>query len=242
MSQQINLFNPAFLPRRELFSARNVAVGAGLSLLLVIVGALVGNLLLHRNQQESATTQAEMKSVQERVTAIAQLAASQKPSPALQSELDRAQGLMVARQHVLAILGGMGYGGNAGNTASAGFAEYLRGLARQSMNGLWLTKVVISSKAGEMQIKGRTTNQALVADYVERLNSEKTFAGHGFTGLEMSQGQEPVTPGAAGAAASAAPTTPVAGATRPAPYLEFELSSTPAGEVKLQNANADIKS
>lgn len=237
MSQQINLFNPALLPRRELFSARNVAFGAGLSLLLVIVGALIGNILAQRSQQEFDTTQAEMKSIQERVTAIAQQAASQKPSPALQAELSHAQSLMVARQNILAVLGDMGSERNGSNAGAVGFGEYLRALARQSMNGLWLTRIVIGSKSGDMQINGRTTNQALVADYVERLNSEKTFAGHGFTGLGIRQGKEPV-PALSGAAAS----TAAPSATRPAPYMEFELTSTPTGEDKLQASTADKKS
>jgi hypothetical protein len=235
MSQQINLFNPALLPKRELFSARNVAIGAGASLFLIIAGALAGNLLLHRHQQEHDVAQAELTTIQERVTALAQQASSQKPSPAIQSELERTQSVIAARQSALAVLGAI----STSNNGAAGFSEYLRGLARQSVNGLWLNKVVIGSKSGDMQIKGRTIDRALVADYVERLNSEKTFAGHGFTGLEMTQSQAPVaaTPGAT---VSGAPSS----APRSAPYIDFELTSTPVGELKAdgQDPKSDKKS
>jgi hypothetical protein len=229
MSQQINLFNPALLPKSELFSARNVAIGAGVSLLLVIVGALVGNMLLKGKQQQNDAAQAELASVQERVTALAQQASGQKPSAAIQSELDRAQSLIAARQNALSVLGAL----NVNNSSAGGFGEYLRGLARQSINGLWLTQITIGSKSGDLQIKGRTTDRALVAEYVERLNGERTFAGHGFTGLEMSQSQLPATTTSPAASSSNA---------RPAPYIDFELTSTPVGDLKDGQNPADKKS
>ena len=157
-----------------------------------------------------------MKSAQAQLTTLAEQAASQKPNPELQAQLDHAQLLFEARQNVLTALGALG----TGSTDSGGFVEYLRGLARQSVNGLWLTRIVVGAGGSDLLIKGRTLDRALLADYVQRLNREKSFSGHGFAGLQMNQGVETVAP--SGTDKPAAEST-----TRPAPYIEFEMTAVP---------------
>lgn len=226
MSQQINLFNAGLLPRRELFSARNVAIGTALALLAVVGSGFAVSAMLSGNQQEFNRTDTELKAAQAQLAAISQQAASQAASPAMQAELDHTLQLLDARQNVITALAALG-----SKPDSPGFATYLRALARQSVNGLWLTRVVIGAAGGELQLNGRTVDRGLLADYVERLNAEKSFAGHGFGGLQMSQGVEPVTVAAQGTNANAATTAPApVAATKPAPYIDFELSTLPSGD------------
>ena len=127
------------------------------------------------------------------------------------------------------MLTALGSFSGAGVSSGNSFGQYLRGLARQSVNGLWLTGVVVGAGGKDVQIRGRTMDRSLVADYVERLNAEKSFAGIGFSGLQMKQGVE-ATPAVIAGAVAAAP--------KPAPYIEFELIAVPATEPKTNTANA----
>lgn len=211
VSTQINLFNSALLPKRELFSARNVAVGAAGVLGVVVVSAAIAGALSHRQQQQFAASQAQLAATQEKLNLLTQQAAAAKPSPAVQLELDRADALLAMQNTVLALVA------PAGGKTTAGFGEHLRGLSRQSMSGLWLDRVVIGNQPGDMRIEGKTLDSALVADYVDRLNTEQAFAGQGFTSLAMTRGMEK----------PAAPAGTPAPEAKPAPWVDFELSSAP---------------
>lgn len=72
-----------------------------------------------------------------------------------------------------------------GNTK--GFVEYVSGLARQRIEGLWLTKIRIASGGVNIALHGTTTQPALVPQYLQRLSSEKTFSGIEFESLLMAR-------------------------------------------------------
>lgn len=225
MSQQVNLFNPALLPRRELFSARNVAIGGGLALAVVVVGA-VGAMLLARAQAGAlSASKTQLAAAQELLNATTQAAAAAKPGAAVQLELDRANALLATQKTVLTLVA------PAGDKTAAGFGQYLRGLSRQSMSGLWLDYIVIGNHPGDMRIAGKTLDGALVADYVGRLNREAAFAGQGFTSLEMARGSE--KPEAASGTAAAEP--------KPATWVEFELSAAPGDNRAGEQADGGTK-
>jgi hypothetical protein len=104
------------------------------------------------------------------------------------------------------------------------FADYLRGLARQSMTGLWITGFVWDAASDSMEIRGRTTDPALLPEYIRRLNREPAFRGHAFAALKVAEGKpEPV---AGVAAKSPAP----AEAVQKALFHEFTLIPVKTGE------------
>lgn len=61
-----------------------------------------------------------------------------------------------------------------------GYAEIFRGLARNTVDGLWLNNIGLSAGAAEMVLKGETTEPALVPRLLQRLAAEKAFAGRTF--------------------------------------------------------------
>lgn len=217
MSQQINLYNPALRKPRELVTAVNLALAVGVALLFVVMVGGATRYALHNASAEAASAAESLKSAQDQlVTVNAQFAAHQ-PDSALQHEVDAAQSLLKSRDEVLTALNSVSI------EPGKGFADYLRGLARQSVLGMWLTAVSVGP-GNELSIRGRTINQSLVADYVKRLTGEPVFAGHRFAQMTMNQvatNDVTTSAGAAAAAAGASPDRPI----------EFYLLTSPASSV-----------
>jgi len=215
VSQQINLYNPALGPQRTLVSARNIAMATAASLAIVLASGSIADYRLKARKTEAQQASVQLKATQERVQQLVQQVANSKPDAAVQAELDKLNTQVESRAMVLSVLDkGLNVPGN-------GYAEMLRSLARQTLSGLWLTDIGIASGNGEMELKGRTLDRSLVAEYLTRLNSEKVFAGRSFAGLRIDQpAQEEATPGTV---------------SRPVGYLEFFLTGS---QDKSNNAGA----
>jgi hypothetical protein len=179
VSQQINLYNPALGPQRSLVSAQNLAIAT--LTVIVMVGVLGGLAETRRSAHkvEAAQASEQMKQVQDRLQQLVQQASNSKPDPALQSEVDRLTTLIDSRNTVLSVLE------KGTSVAGNGYAEILRGLARQAVTGLWLTDISVTAQSNELELKGRTTDRTLVANYLGRLNGENIFAGRSFSGLRI---------------------------------------------------------
>jgi hypothetical protein len=98
-----------------------------------------------------------------------------------------------------------------------GYSRYLAALARANTSGVWLTGVEIGGKSGELVIKGRALESALVPVYIDALKRQAPFTGRRVGELKVAAKVEP--PSALGAGNSGRPTR----------YLEFSLS-IPLGE------------
>lgn len=210
MSQEINLINPALLPRRDLLTFRYVAPAIALVLALIVVLHVHARIALtdgERMRNESATRlaglQQELKALQERL-------AARRQDPALEKEVERMRGVVAQRQEVLRLASGLaGDGGDA--------ADIMRGFARQRLEGVWLTSFAVG-EAG-IDIRGRLLDPAMLPAYIRRLNDEPAFRGRQFAALDM-QGvvPQPPTPGAP------APAAPPPGT--PTRFTEFALKAT----------------
>ncbi len=205
MSQQINLFNPAFRKRRELFTAL-MLVQALLALLLLLAGVYVYQ---HRQTQMVSKQAGELAAQLEQEKArLVKVTAEYAPRPrneALEKRANELELQLKGEEAVLEVL----QGGSLGNTQ--GYSSYMRAFARQSVNGLWLTEFSIRGAGRDMVIGGRTLRPELVPAYIQRLNQEAVIQGGSFAALEMRQPK--VDPAADG---------------KPVPlpnYLEFRLGA-----------------
>ena len=183
MAQQINLYDPALLRKRDWFALSNVALGAGVLAVLVAVGGVLARLDLPTLQAQSATQDSQLKAMREQVVALGKRVADRHTDPRLVQELATARQLVAARGEVLGVL-------RQRLAADAPlFTEYLRGFARQTMNGLWLTGFSWDAAAGSIEIRGRTIDPALLPEYIRRLNREPAFRGHAFAALNVVEGK-----------------------------------------------------
>lgn len=184
MSQQINLLNPAFHKTFDWLTAKPLAIVT--CVLLVILVAISNWATLQADSRERAANQRaeKLKTAQDRLLTMSKTIAESKPDPQLANELANALALLKNREEVMKVL----EGGTLGNTI--GFAEFLRGFARQVPNGLWLTGFTIGAGGNEMEIRGRMLNPASLPEYIRRLKTEKAFQGRSFASLTILRPEE----------------------------------------------------
>lgn len=199
MSAQINLYHPRFLKQRDVLTLSNVALAAvALYAVLALVGGWAWQNAASRTQAATAAA-VQLKAVKDQVEAATKAAGIRKPSPQIIAELENVEATLRRRGEIARLL----ESGAVGSTG--GFAEYLRGFARQVPEGLWLTGFSIGAGGNDMEIRGSMLNPAALPDYIRRLGTEKAFQGRSFAALTMNRVDPPApaTPGKAAAAPSA---------------------------------------
>ncbi|MGD2139097.1 MAG: hypothetical protein PVH25_01765 [Burkholderiales bacterium] len=179
MSQQINLYNPAFERKRDLLTFQSVvtAWGIGFAVAVVVVVALAvrGSYL----ERELLRTDAAREAAQARMTELAGQLAARQPNPELAMQVKRLEQSLASRQEIMSTL----QTGVIGDTR--GFSAHLTAFARQSFSGLWLTGLEVAGAGQDVVLEGRATSPELVPDYLKRLNREEVMRGHAFAEMEM---------------------------------------------------------
>jgi hypothetical protein len=210
MTQNINLFDPAFRKQRQVMSFATLVKCIGLIALLLFafqfyvqhqIGGLNGDL---------RGVQGLLNEERARAEQLTGKAAARKPDAQLESEIAKLELELRQAQEAMAALKGGAFGNRQG------FADYLRAFSRQSVDGLWLTAFSISG-AGELEIRGRVLRPDLVPNYIQRLNREKVFAGRSFARFEMSRPE--AEPAAKGGKEARAPR-----------FLDFSLATKEAAK------------
>lgn len=179
MARQINLYDPALERKRDWLALENVVVGG--VLLAVAVGALgmMERASLPALMAQSAASEAQLKAMRDQAATLGQRIANRKPDPRIEQELAAKRQLLSMRGEVLATLRS-----SIGPHAQS-YTEYLRGFARQTVSGLWLTGFTVKTAGSGMEIRGNTTDPALIPEYIRRLNKESAFQGQTFAALKL---------------------------------------------------------
>lgn len=222
MTQQINLYNPAFIPQRQWLSGESLAIATGVLLSVIAVAGAWASLHAQGAADVAAAAKAELKQAQAAFENEKRAFDARKPSAALQADVTQAQALLAMREEVLAALG-KSLGDD--DAPGAGFADYLKGLARHARGGLWLTGFQVEAGGERMALTGRTLDKALLPEYVRALNAEPAFVGKAFAGLRIDAHEPPV------AASNAVPPGLTFNSTAaPSRFLEFRLLAELAKE------------
>lgn len=172
MRQQVNLLAPMYRKQRALFSAR---VSIGICLLVAVALTLIYFVTIWRGSvvaNEYNRLVATRDTATRRVNELAAQLQGKTGDPALEAELaaltserDRkAQGLaaLALREH----------------DSTTGFSPQFIGLARQRLNGLWLTKIELSGS--QLALQGVALSEELIPRYLRRLGAEGVFEGTAF--------------------------------------------------------------
>jgi hypothetical protein len=156
-------------------------------------------------QKEADAGAQQLTKKQARLASVGTEFAPRQKSAALEAEVAEAEAQLASLRKVSAVLDS----GELGNTR--GYSEYFKALARQNVDGLWLTGVSVAAGGNDIGVRGRALDPALLPGYLGRLTREDTLRGKAFGSLQISQAA-PVK--MAGKDAGA-----------PAPYVEFSLQS-----------------
>jgi hypothetical protein len=202
MTRHINLYDPTLLRQRQWLTAANLLLAVALVLVAMLGWGAWARIDAAGLAEQAAVLDGRLKAAREESVALAGQLATRKADPKLELDVAALQELLGVRRNILVVLGQ-----GAGATA-IGHADYLRGLARQSIADLWLTGFSIGPDGTRMEIRGRTLDPALLPRYIGRLNAEPAFRGRRFAALNVAA-PAPI-PGADGTAVAP-------------PWLEFSL-------------------
>ncbi len=211
MSHHINLYDPALLRQRQRLTAVNLLFVVVLLAVLLLGWGAWARIQAAGLAAEAATLNSQTQAAREESVALGNQMASRKPDPKLELDMASIKELMGVRQGILDALG------QDGTSASAGYSDYLRGLARQSVSGLWLTGFSVGADARRMEIRGRVLDPALLPEYVRRLNAEPAFRDHRFAALTVAVPAPPAS------TVAVPPGTRAPAPVEPPPFHEFAL-------------------
>ncbi len=209
MSQQINLFNPSLLKRKDHFSTLAMLQGMGLIIVGMVFFYIFATYQVSKLEKQSQETGKQYAAEQIRFANFASEFSPEKNNQMLQEELKKLEAEAASQKEILETL----KSGAIGNIE--GYSVYMRAFARQIVSGLWLNGFDIVGDGTQINLRGGMVNPQLVPVYIQRLNKEKVMRGKTFAALQM-QLPKPV--------ANKAPATN---------YLEFSMQSVEAhGAVK----------
>lgn len=207
MSQQVNLYNPAFEQKKKLFGAAAMAQG----LLVLVLGcallAVYGQQRVTGLRKEALSGAHQVEALKARLEQVTREFPARQKSAALQAELEEAQAQLASLHRIAGVL----ERGELGNTS--GYSEYFRAFARQRVDGLWLTGLVIQGVGTDITVHGRALDPSLVPGYLARLTNERALQGKAFGSLQIGEPQAKDAK-----APEAAPA-----------FVEFTLQATPEG-------------
>ena len=207
MSQQVNLYHANFHRQKKSFSALTMVQASA----MIVAGVL---LLAGLNIWQARNLKQEVVRVEQRhalaLKRLEQTLHEHPPhsgSPELSTQVVQLEGMVKASQHTQEILQRDMFRG------TQGYSVYLTALARQTVAGVRLTDIEIPGAGRQLLLRGRTTQEAMVLRYLQRLSTEQVLAGLEFPRFNLIRPEDEA---------------PKTGKTHPpADYLEFEINTTP---------------
>jgi len=179
--QQVNLYQDELKKQKLNYSA---VVLAQISVILIVVFSLVAGVQYFRLQQHQsllAENQQKQKIALAELQKLQSVLSKRKKDALLSQRILKATKELSNKQKVLGILSQDEFG----NTK--GFVEHITGLARQRIDGLWLTHLRIASGGTDVALHGSTSKASLLPKYLQRLSAEKAFAETEFESLLMAR-------------------------------------------------------
>jgi hypothetical protein len=209
VSQQINLFNPIFRKQKKVFSSVTMVRALGIILVACALLAWDASNRMRALKLQAAATDARLAAQQQRLNDVRVQYAPRARSTTLPPEIKAAEQELSLLANASDIIKRGGFG------EVRGFSGYFRALARQDLEGIWLTNIVIGNGGATIGLQGNALQAELVPQYMQRLGQEAVMKGKSFATLEI--GEPPPPEANTSGVRAAAPN-----------YLRFSLQSAPA--------------
>jgi hypothetical protein len=179
VSQQINLYNTALLPKPDFFTGKPILISLSALCITLVFAYSWAAWLASRAVAREQLSSGRLAQTQADIARLSQEVSGRKPSAQLTAELESIDSLLAGRNEVISVL----KSGVLGDTK--GVSEYFRAFARQSVDGLWLTGFTVVGAGNDISIEGRALRADLVPIYIQRLGREESLRGHGFATLSV---------------------------------------------------------
>lgn len=182
MSQQVNLYQPILRREKKVFSAVTMLQTLALIAALMLLMYAVNHWQLQQLDAENAQLQAQQRSLTEQVTTLSRELQSRPESRELRAEAETLRRELDLKRDLLDLMR------NRSTARTNGFSESFAGLARQRVDGLWLTGIELhNSEARHVALRGMTSRAELVPQLVKQLGAEPAFQGLRFRHLRVFQ-------------------------------------------------------
>ncbi|MEM7210190.1 MAG: PilN domain-containing protein [Pseudomonadota bacterium] len=187
-SQQINLYQDRFRKARVHFNAFQAI---RLTLFVIVAMGVISVYNAYKTHQlnrQATNLQEQVETIQQQIAKLNQRNAAQgvtgnaaSVSLMRQTRDERQRALLNLSQHSK-------QGGQL-------FSGYFEGLARRTLDGIWLNEISVHNEGRSLSLAGRTTDAALVPEWILGLKSEPAFIGLRFASAEIGANDHPVSGG-----------------------------------------------
>lgn len=184
MNQQINFYQAEFRAGQQICSAATMLMASGAIMLAMLmtyvfamqsVGSIESELQIVVGQQTAAV---------ERLEKLRPVFTAVSGEKTWSERLDDATRSLEDKQLVLSLV----QGSTLGDTQ--GFSRYLRSLARQDTDGLWLTQISLSALGDRTRLEGQALRAEEVPVYLQSLAEESPFAAQRFNQFQINGSEE----------------------------------------------------
>ena len=183
MKQQVNLYQPIFRKQKKVFSAIAMLQVSLISLLFFILTAGYSLTQLQRLEaQETAATQ-NLDKLKAQIASIQAQSGNDMTEKLLAEEINRVTGEVAEKRRIADLLQQGAF------TNTEGFTRHFEAIARQHVDGTWLTDINIANGGSSLNLYGITYSADLVPVYMERLLQEAVFTSTAFNVLGMERSE-----------------------------------------------------
>lgn len=184
MNQQINLYQPIFRRQKKIFSA--VAMLQICVLFIVVFASiyLYGQAGIQPLDEQHTRLSADLGQLNAQLVRLDNRKADDANSKLIENEIARLTRELEKRKEIRELLSTR----TLGNTQ--GLSAYMEALARQHVQGLWLTKITVTNGGKNLGLQGKTSSSELVPLYIGKLAGEQVLNGMSFNVMELSRPAE----------------------------------------------------
>lgn len=184
MSQQINLYQEQFRRRRQALDT--VQMTLAIAGLLIVLAAWGG-----WEYWRASTAEARLEAARDRlVVAEDRVADLRERLAALREELDDNGELARVREEIQAKERLLRYLDEGPLAERAGFSPYLEGLARRTVDDLWLHSIVLRDGGKRLRLEGHALSPASIPELIDALGEESVYRGHAFRALSIDRPED----------------------------------------------------
>ena len=174
MRQEINFYQPEFRDEDPEFGAMTLIKASGAIVLAMLLAyAFAAQKITSIDNELSIVAQQEVAAMT-RLEKIRPVINAVSGEQSWADRLEEATQSLEQKQLVLSLV----QGSTLGDTL--GFSRYLRSLARQDTDDLWLTRINLSASRDKNRLQGKALRAELVATYLQNLAEEPPFAAQRF--------------------------------------------------------------
>lgn len=184
MKQSVNLYTEAFRPSREWLTPGSMVVV--LLAVITLVVAAWGVAQYRLTDAEAALAELEQRETrkEQAVERLQGEVEERRKDPALEDKVARLEQRVQDRRRLVE------RADTVARSSSEGFSPYLEGLARQSLEDLWLTRIRVNLMRDRLGLVGRTRDGQAIPDYLQRLKEEAVFEGRRFARFSIDRSEK----------------------------------------------------